>query len=331
MESAVKLGELADKLSGEGIGLATVRSLLASNPECFAYHERKWIPAARLQGQGRPFAEAMAIVLHRYGGPMAVEMLVTEISRIRRAPEEEVEEVVRRIAKWDRNFASTANDEIALTDWGFKAMDEALPRALALNNVTQAEFDSSAAKLQGIDWRSDLGLEQAIQKAAPIRMKVLGAVAYAAVTSPDPKSVLIFDCRDFFSKALSVPGFVFSSDGMLHPLSDAKKWISTTVKLADKLAPTVELDDAAPIDMKPEDIDRIVAKILNSDTSSTATRCSKRTTRSPSATRRFPTTSRICWRRSRRTQRFNGSAATASARPTTIPTTSPRSRSRSNL
>lgn len=32
MESAVKLGELADKLSDKGIGLSTVRSLLASNP-----------------------------------------------------------------------------------------------------------------------------------------------------------------------------------------------------------------------------------------------------------------------------------------------------------
>ena len=91
MESAVKLGELADKLSDEGIGLATVRSLLASNPERFAYHERKWIPASRLQGAGRPFAEAMAIVLHRFGGPMPLAMLVTEISRIRRAEEEKVE------------------------------------------------------------------------------------------------------------------------------------------------------------------------------------------------------------------------------------------------
>jgi len=38
MEAAVKLSELADKLSKDGIGLATVRSLLASNPDRFAYH-----------------------------------------------------------------------------------------------------------------------------------------------------------------------------------------------------------------------------------------------------------------------------------------------------
>lgn len=272
MESAVKLGELADKLSPEGIGLATVRSLLASNPERFAYHERKWIPASRLQGQGRPFAEAMAIVLHRYGAPMSVEMLVTEISRIRRAAPDQVEEIIRRIIKSDKNFVSTANDEVALTDWGFKATDEVHARALAINCVTQEELEAARAKLTGIDWRSDLGIEEAIKKAAPIRMKVLGAVAFTAVNSPDPKSVLIFDSRDFFSKALSVHGFVFSPDGVIHPEADTKKWISAAIKLADKLAPMVELDDAAPIEIKPEDVDKIVAKILASDQSMTATR-----------------------------------------------------------
>ena len=43
MEAAVKLGELADKLAGAGIGLAAVRSLMASNPDVFAYHERRWV------------------------------------------------------------------------------------------------------------------------------------------------------------------------------------------------------------------------------------------------------------------------------------------------
>lgn len=272
MESAVKLGELADKLSPEGIGLATVRSLLASNPERFAYHERKWIPASRLQGQGRPFAEAMAIVLHRYGAPMAVDMLVTEISRIRQAPEEIVEEIIRRIARADRSFVSTANDEIALTDWGFQATDEVHARAIALNGVSQEDLEAARKRLEGIDWRSDLGIEEAIKKAAPIRMKLLGAVAYTAVNSADPKSVLIFDSRDFFSKALSVQGFVFAPDGVIHPEADTKKWISAAIKLADKLAPSVELDDAAPIEIKPEDIDKLVAKILRSESSTTATK-----------------------------------------------------------
>ena len=272
MESAVKLGELADKLSPDGIGLATVRSLLASNPERFAYHERKWIPASRLQGLGRPFAEVMAIVLHRYGAPMPVEMLVTEVARIRKEEEELVEEVIRRIAKTDPRFVLTANDEAALMVWGFEATDEVHARGLALNKVSQEDLEAARLTLEGIDWRSDLGIEKAIKQAAPIRMKLLGAVAYTAVNSADPKSVLIFDARDFFAKALSVPGYVFASDGVLYPEADTRKWISAAIKLADKLAPSVELDDAAPIEIKPEDIDKLVAKILGNEASTTAIR-----------------------------------------------------------
>ena len=272
MESAVKLGELADKLSDEGIGLATVRSLLASNPERFAYHERKWIPASRLQGAGRPFAEAMAIVLHRFGGPMPLAMLVTEISRIRRAEEEKVEEIVRRIAVADRSFVLTANEELALIDWSFSAVDELPARALALNHVTQEELEEARTKLVGIDWRSDNAVEEAVKQAAPIRTKVLGAVAFTSVNSADPKSVLIFDARKFFSKALSVPGYVYAPDGVIHPEADTKKWISAAIRLADKLAPSVELDDAAPIEVKPEDIDKLVAKILKNENSTTATK-----------------------------------------------------------
>jgi len=272
MESAVKLGELADKLSGEGIGLATVRSLLASNPERFAYHERKWIPASRLQGQGRPFAEAMAIVLHRFGGPIPIAVLVTEIARIRKASEEKVEEIIRRIVIADRSFVLTSKDEVALIDWSFNALDELPARALALNHVTQEELDAARIKLEGIDFRSDGAVEDAVRKAAPIRTKVLGAVAYLSVNSADPKSVLIFDCRDFFARALYVPGYVYAPDGVIHPEADTRRWISAAIKLADKLAPSVELDDAAPIEVKPEDIDRLVAKILRNENSTTATK-----------------------------------------------------------
>jgi hypothetical protein len=272
MEAAVKLGELADRLSGAGIGLATVRSLLASNPERFAYHERKWIPASRLLGQGRPFAEAMAVVLHGFGGPMPMHALVTEISRIRQTTPEEVEATVRRIVVNDWPFVVTGDDQVSLTMWGFDATDQKLERALALNGVSQEEFDAARAKLDKINFRAPGAVADAVRTAAPIRLKVLGAVAYAALNKPDPKSVLMFDARRFYADAISVPGFVFAPDGVLYPEGDAKKWISNAIRLAERLAPTVEVEDVQPIEVKPEDIDRLVAKILGSESTVTATR-----------------------------------------------------------
>ena len=272
MEAAVKLSELADKLSNEGIGLAAVRSLLASNPERFAYHERRWIPASRLMGVGRPLNEQIAIILHGFGGPMALDLLVAELSRLRRSDDATVEPQVLRIAEIDERFVLDSGNRLSLTSWGFVAKDEKIVRGLALNHVDTAEFEAAQKKLSSIDWHSKTAVADALKVAAPISVKILGAVAWAALNPEDPRSVHEYDSRDLFAKAVTADGYVFASDGVIYPQEEAKKWVSAAIKLADKLAPTVELDDAAPIEVKAEDIDRLVKKILGSEPSTTATK-----------------------------------------------------------
>lgn len=289
MESAVKLGELADRLSKEGIGLATVRSLLASNPDRFAYHERKWIPASRLQGEGRPFAEAMALILHAFGGPMPLYSLITEVARVRHLPTDAVQPTVRRIVENDRLFVLTADGKVSLTRWGFDAQDQPLARALALNSVTREELEAAQAKLSGHDFRAPGAIADAVKKAAPIRLKVLGAVAYAALNKPDPKSVLLYDARDFYAAAFAVPGYVFAPDGVIYPEAEARKWVNSAIRLAERLAPTVEVEDVAPIEIKPEDVDRLVAKILgNENATTTATRLLEENYEITPGTKTFP-------------------------------------------
>lgn len=272
MEAAVKLGELADRLSGVGVGLATVRSLLATNPERFAYHERRWIPASRIQGQGRPLAAAIEIVLDRFGGPMHIDMLVTEISRMRRESIEQTEAVVSRVITTDRTFAVTPNEQVSLTSWGFVATDEPLARALALNGVTVEELEAGKAKVAGVDFRTPASIAEGVRKAAPMRLKVLGAVAYATLNKPDPKSVLMYDAREFYARAVSVPGYVFAPDGVLYPEEEAKKWINTAIRLAERLAPSVEVEDAAPLEVKPEDFQRLIDRVSGNENSTTALR-----------------------------------------------------------
>lgn len=272
MESVVKLGELADRLSSDGIGLATIRALLASNPERFAYHERKWIPAARLQGQGRPVAEAIALVLGRFGGPMPISLLAKEVALIRREDLDLVEPMVRRMVQDGRIFVCTQADEAFPLAWSFVAVDEPLARGLALNGVSEAEFADAQEKLAEINWRDAEAIEQALKVASPIRLKALGAVAWANLNKSNERTTLIYESNEFAAEALSIPGYVYSPDGTMHATADAKRWITTAIKLADRLVPTVEVEDINPIEIKPEDIDRLVARILGNEQSTTATR-----------------------------------------------------------
>ncbi len=272
MEAAVKLSELADKLSSEGIGLATVRSLLASNPDRFAYHERRWIPASRLMGLGRPLNEQIAIVLHAFGGPMSLDLLVSELARLRREEEDAISQNVLRIADVDERFVLDSEDRLSLTSWGFVAKDESLVRAFALNQISQDEVNAAADKLSSIEWRKPGAVAEALKLAAPISIKILGAVAWSVLNPQDPKSVHEYDARELYAEAVTAEGYVFAPDGVIYPQEETKKWVSTAVKLADKLAPTVELDDAAPIEVKAEDVDRLIKKILGSEPSTTATK-----------------------------------------------------------
>ena len=273
MESVVKLGELAERLSDTGLGLAAVRALLASDSDRFAYHERRWVPAARLQGEGRPLAEVLALVLNGLRGPVSLDLLVAEAARIRHVEVDDLDAAVRRLVENDPAFVPLADGRVSLAIWGFRANEERIARALALNGVSEEELTAVQAKLGDVDWRASDAAEQALKATAPVSLKTLGAVAFAAMNSDDPLTTLMFDARAFHASVLSVPGYVLSPEGRLHAAEDAKRWITTASRVADRLTPEVEVEDAAPIDVKPEDVDRAVARILSREgETTTATR-----------------------------------------------------------
>lgn len=271
LQSAMKLSELAEKLQGTGMGLAAIRSLLASNPEKFAYSERRWIPAARVAGLGRPFHEAVRLIVDRFGGPMPIELVVHELRQTRPGSIENLELSIERMCASDPAVFLTSNRELALAKWVFVAFDEPVERALALNQVPAEEFEDLQEKLAGTDWHAEGAIAKALASCTPVGTKTFGAVAWSAATPQNSKVVLHWDWRAFNAALLSVEGFVYAADGVMHPESDTKKWVSAAVKLAEKLAPSVEIEDAQPIEVKAEDIEKMVKKILSGEASVTST------------------------------------------------------------
>lgn len=272
MESAVKLGELADKLSSAGVGLATVKSLLASNPERFAYHERKWVPAARINSQGRPFNAAIKLIVESFGGPMPIDLLVLELARSRREDATELQPRIERVIDQDPQFAMTDEGRVSLVEWGFIADSESPQRAYALNSVDPEEVAQVATKLKDFDWRAEGAFARAVAATAPVSLKALGAAAWGALNPQDPKSVHLYDAKEFYSHVANVPGFVLAPNGTIFPEAEAKKWIATATRLADKLAPSVEMEDAAPIEIKAEDTKKMVDRVIASGDTVMATK-----------------------------------------------------------
>ena len=271
MDVAVKLGELADKLSDEGLGLAAVRSLMASNPDVFAFHERRWMPAARLNSIGRPVAEIMRALLDSFGAPVSFNMILTEVARVRQQEVEVLESTVRRFAERDPNFVLLDDDRVAMIKWGFVANEETLERALAINGINKERYEEVKAKLGNLDFRGSNWAVEAL-KHAPLSLKEISAVAFGSINSDNPRSTLIYNIKDVLRAVFSVPGYVYITDGTMVTEAEAKNLVSFAVKLAQKLTPTIDVDDAQPIELKPEDIAKVVKKVVESEESVTSTK-----------------------------------------------------------
>jgi hypothetical protein len=108
------------------------------------------------------------------------------------------------------------------------------------------------------------------------------------VNSQDPRATLIFDWKEFHRNLFSMKGFIYGADGVLHPEDDAKKWITLALKVAEKIAPTVEIEDAAPIDLRSEDLDSIAGRIEKADGSVTATQILEDTYEITPSVKTFP-------------------------------------------
>ncbi len=269
LQNVVKLSEIADRLQNEGIGLAAVRSLLASNPHKFAYNERRWIPAARLEGSERPFVEQVRLIVDRFGGPMPLNLVKNELALTRpTATEEQIERVIHGSAE----VGITADQQVFVKAWCFAATDQKEAAAWDMYRLKAEEVEALSKKLAGTDFRSAEEISKALLKVAPVDAKLFGAAAWQALNPQDARAFLEYDWRAFYGVVFATKGLVYSPDGSLYPEEQAKKWLSTAIKVADKLAPTVEIEDAAPIDVKTEDVERMIAKILGSEASITATR-----------------------------------------------------------
>lgn len=270
LREVVKPSELADKLQATGLGLAAVRSLLASNPEKFAYSERRWIPAARVASTGRPIHAAAAMVVSRYGGPTPLALVVREVAWAKSISPEETEHILRRTLQNDKDLFLTRDDNVVLASMVFAVVDEKVDRAYAMFGIDEAEVEKVSAKLSGLDWSIPDAIVMALEKTSPVDVKTLGAAAYKALNDPDPRSFLHYDWREFNAELLSIPGFVYASTGTLFPEAEAKKWVSAAVKLADRVTATIEVEDAAPLELKKTDLESIVGQIMKSDTTVTA-------------------------------------------------------------
>ncbi len=271
IDEVFKPSEVAERLSDHGLGLAAVRSLLASNPEKFAYNERRWVPAARVEGDGRPFSEIVRLVTEKFGAPMQMAVLAKEVSRISGRDEHETELAIEALGEIADEYLITKSGEIVSASCVFVATDESIEQTCTSNSIEESEIAEVEKALGKFDWAQQDAIIYALEKTAPVSIKGLSGAAWKQLSPQDPYARHLFNWREFAAELLAIPGFICSADGKICAEGDAKGWVKTAVKAASKFIPTIEVEDVAPLELKKDATEKMIKVVLKGDDAVTAT------------------------------------------------------------
>ncbi len=266
VDSTLRLGELSEWVAERGVSASGLRALLSTNPDRYAYHDRRWVPAARVAAAKAPLNEFIRETLRAYGGPMEIETLALEVAKGRETSLEFAESVLPRILSADPGLLYLPNGYAALADWAFVATDEAEDDALFLNGLTSDDVAPWANSVGRIDF-SDIshGVQSALRH-APISLKVVGFYAWRQLSPPDPYVEGKYDPAALFAAAIEA-GAYFAADGKLYPASEVEAWIKAAIRKAERMEPVIDVEDTAPLEFGPEEVAEMVERILASPVS----------------------------------------------------------------
>jgi hypothetical protein len=266
VESTLRLGELSEWVSAKGVSASGLRALLSTNPDRYAYHDRRWVPVARVSAAESPLNEFIRETLRLYGGPMDLQTLALEVSKGRGVSVEFAESSLPRILSADPSLLYLPSGHAALAEWTFVASDESEADAIFLNDLSEEEVTRWANSIGRIDF-SDIrhGVQSSLRH-APIPLKVIGFYAWRQLNPPDPYVKGRYDAAALLAAALEVGAF-YAADGCLYPGSEVAGWIQSAVRKAERMAPVIDVEDTAPLEFGPDEVAEMVERILASPVS----------------------------------------------------------------
>lgn len=264
VESTLRLGDLAAKLSSQGINLAALRNLLATNPDRFTYADRRWLPAARVASSGGPVNQHIKLSLESYGAPMKLEDLAGELSRSHRFSREYFEKRLPAMLESDPELFCTPSGYAGLAKWLFMAEGESQEVATYHNGLDADEIDESKKTLGRIDYSNPQRAAQSALKYAPISPKLIGFFAWRQLNPQEDYAHRLYDAVEIFDALLTQPGFVYGADGKFHPDTEAPKWLKQALKEAEKAKPSVVIEEAAPLEFGDVEVSDMVRQVLAS-------------------------------------------------------------------
>jgi len=270
--TSVRLADLAEQLDNPELNANITRVLLMTNSDKFVYADRRWTTAARNFSSNKPINEAIKEIIGFFEGPLSVHQLATQCAVIFGRPVEYYDEIIERVAKSSPDAFVTSSGMIGLREWLYAASDETEENAIYFNNMKRSEIEKWESVANEIDWNQPSAPVEFLKKAKkPVSMRVIGFFAWRTLNPPDLYSSGYYNPVEVFEAIQNSEDFYYGPDGLWYPESQAKKWFKQAIELAEELAPTVEVEEAAPLTVTHEELEQLVDRILSTEDATTVT------------------------------------------------------------
>ncbi len=260
--STLRLAELAAEVAKHGINAAQLKQLLATNPNRFTYHDRRWSPVSRVLAGNGPVAEQIRLTLEAYSGPMRIEELASELAISRGKSKEYFIANLPTMLNRDYYMFCTESGWAGLRTWVYAALTEEDERALWINNLSREDVDSIKGYCEKVNFLDPQAAAKSLVKHLPLNLRAVGFWAWKKLNPDDPYAARDYDPVGLFDALMNQQGTVFGADGLLYPAEEAKNWLKAGIKEAEKMEPVIEVEEAAALEFKPDDVREMVTKIL---------------------------------------------------------------------
>ncbi|MEP0766963.1 MAG: hypothetical protein HRF45_10545 [Fimbriimonadia bacterium] len=266
LDGIARLTDIADHLASSGLDTNEIYTLMATNPDRFVNHDRRW--AANIAAAHERVATAAAVVglVQGFGAPMTLKLLAVQCANMLGRPKEYFETYLRRLVLKGDDLFFCKGDHVGLTAWLYVEQSEDDDDDLFYNDLKWSDVDPYREAAASVDWEqlnAPLVFLRAVGE--PVDARVVGYFASRALRSSDPYVPPRYDAVKVFDTVYSSDEYVYGPDGKWHAIADAKKWLAAATRLLKKLESTIEIEDATPLEVKPDELDQMVARVLSSE------------------------------------------------------------------
>lgn len=284
----LRTNEVLEQAGIKELNAMTLRALLLTEPEKFYQQDRRWMPLFRKTSPQTPILSFIERMIIASGCPIHVNQIALECAGLYRRSHEYYETVLPRVAGQSETLFCTSSGWVGLRKWVFEIIDiesvpyewnveserrRAVEDALFYNFLSWADVEPYLDIASQLDWKLPEAAPELLKKVKkPLDNRIIGFMGWYLTLDPDPHWIFPYSPVALFEAVQASGEFVWGPDKLWHPVGSERKWLEMGLQIAKEKLSELPEEETQPLEVRPDEVDRVVAHILKTKGITQATR-----------------------------------------------------------